>query len=242
MQSVVNLSIRYGIITPYTSYLIEEDDIFSQTGRQGIVDEAVLEGAAVEVTRVVTEMVEEAADSAEMSEAEAPMALPTMVPAPAGGAEVPGETAVSVNEVVRLVGSKTFVLRNGLWIDTAYDADTMTPQKVGFASDAYFDLIAAAPELGDYLALGQRVLVVYGGQVYEVVEDAGQVDVVLPEVGAETAETTVNASPTPANLGMDVLPLPETAENGGTNWLLYSLGGLGLLIVLLIGGRLVLRK
>jgi Ca-activated chloride channel family protein len=29
VQSVVNLSIRYGIITPYTSYLIEEDDIFT---------------------------------------------------------------------------------------------------------------------------------------------------------------------------------------------------------------------
>ena len=29
VQSIVNLSIRYGIITPYTSYLIEEDDIFT---------------------------------------------------------------------------------------------------------------------------------------------------------------------------------------------------------------------
>ena len=37
MQSIVSLSIRYGIITPYTSYLIEEDDIFSQAGREGIV-------------------------------------------------------------------------------------------------------------------------------------------------------------------------------------------------------------
>lgn len=242
VQSVVNLSIRYGIITPYTSYLIEEDDIFSQTGRQGIVEEVVIEGEAVEVTRVVTEMVEEAADSAEMSEAEAPMALPTMVPAPAGGAAALGETAVAVNEVVQLVGSKTFVLRNGLWIDTAFDADSMTPQKVGFASDVYFDLIAAAPELGDYLALGQRVLVVYGGQVYEVVEDAGTAEVVLPAVGEETAETTVNASPTPANLGMDVLPLPETAETGGSNWLLYGLGGLGVLIILFVAGRLVIRK
>ena len=33
VDSVVNLSIRYGIITPYTSFLIEEDDILSQRGR-----------------------------------------------------------------------------------------------------------------------------------------------------------------------------------------------------------------
>ena len=27
VQSIVNLSTRYGVITPYTSFLIEEDDI-----------------------------------------------------------------------------------------------------------------------------------------------------------------------------------------------------------------------
>jgi Ca-activated chloride channel family protein len=32
VQSIVNLSTRYGVITPYTSFLIEEDDIFAQTG------------------------------------------------------------------------------------------------------------------------------------------------------------------------------------------------------------------
>ena len=30
VQSVINLSVRYGIITPYTSFLIEEDDMFRQ--------------------------------------------------------------------------------------------------------------------------------------------------------------------------------------------------------------------
>ncbi len=34
VDSIVRLSIRYGIITPYTSFLITEDDIFSQSGRE----------------------------------------------------------------------------------------------------------------------------------------------------------------------------------------------------------------
>ncbi len=241
VQSVVNLSIRYGIITPYTSYLIEEDDIFSQTGRQGIVEEE-MEGRTVEVTRVVTEMVAEAADSAEMAAAEAPVALPTMVPPPTGGASVAGETAVAANQVVQYVGSKTFVLREGLWIDTAYDADSMTPQKVDFASDAYFDLLAAAPELGDYLALGQRVLVVYGGQVYEVVETGGGTAVPLPQE-VDEPETTVVRPPVTAQPAESSPQLvTETAENRGANWLLYALGGLALLIVIFTVGRLVIRK
>ncbi len=152
VQSVVNLSIRYGIITPYTSYLIEEDDIFSQSGRNTIVDEAMIEGETVAVTRVASEsVVEEAAASADMAAAEAPMALPTMTADKDAG----GATAVAVEEMVHLVGSKTFVMRDGVWMDTAFDADTQTPQEVGFASDAYFDLLTAVPELGQYLALGE---------------------------------------------------------------------------------------
>ena len=37
VQSIVNLSTRYGIITPYTSFLIEEDDIFAQIGDDDMV-------------------------------------------------------------------------------------------------------------------------------------------------------------------------------------------------------------
>src|SRR5690606_6155304 len=46
VQSVVNLSIRYGIITPYTSFLIEEGDIFTQSGRDEILEEAAEDFAA----------------------------------------------------------------------------------------------------------------------------------------------------------------------------------------------------
>ena len=178
VQSVVNLSIRYGIITPYTSYLIEEDDIFSQSGRTGIMeDEIMVEG---EVMDAPAEMVEEAAASADMAAAEAPMALPT-APMMSDG-DVANGGATAVNEVVKLVGSKTFVLRDGVWMDTTYDSDVMTPQTVGFASDTYFDLLTAVPDLGQYLALGSQVLVVYDDQVYQIVEGASDGDVTLPTV------------------------------------------------------------
>jgi len=176
VQSVVNLSIRYGIITPYTSYLIEEDDIFTQTGRENIAE------GAVEVTRVVTEgAVEEAAAAADLAEAEAPMALPTMAASATGAPAAPGEVAANTTGQVQIVGSKTFVLRDGVWLDTAYDPERITPQPIGFASDAYFDLLAAMPELGQYLAIGPRVLVVVGDRAYEIVEEGAGVDTaVLP--------------------------------------------------------------
>ncbi len=190
IQSIVNLSIRYGIITPYTSYLIEEDDIFSQTRREALGAGVANEAAA---PRSVTDMVEEAAASADMAAAEAPIALPTMVAsAPGSGQPAP------LTEQVRLVGSKTFVLRDGVWLDTAYDADRHTPQPVGFASDAYFDLLAARPEVGHYLALGPRVLLVVDDQAYEVVAEGEGVEaVVLPVERGGEGETAVPPIPAP---------------------------------------------
>ena len=190
VQSVVNLSIRYGIITPYTSYLIEEDDIFTQSGRDDIQEEAELFFALPsEVSG--EEAVDAAAGQAFLSEVEAPAFS-------SGFADSDG-TVINTNEVVQLAGSKTFVLREGVWIDTAYNADEHNPQQVGFASDAYFDLLSAAPEIGQYLSLGTEVLFVYGDQVYQVVEGEGQTNVTLPDVQPTDAPTTGSDQPPSTN-------------------------------------------
>ena len=89
---------------------------------------------------------------------------------------------ISSDEVIQQVGSKAFVLRNGVWMDTAFDADNQERQEVGFASDVYFELLSAAPELGQFLALGSQVLVVHQGQAYEIVEGPGQGSVTMPDV------------------------------------------------------------
>ncbi len=127
VQSVVNLSIRYGIITPYTSYLIEEDDIFTQTGRNVIVEEEIAEEPTEEEGGFFapsSEAVDEAAASADMAEAAAPMALPTMLPS---AEKADGDVNGSVDEAVKLVGSKTFVWRNGRYTDTTFDPEKQTP-------------------------------------------------------------------------------------------------------------------
>jgi Ca-activated chloride channel homolog len=214
---VVDLSIRYGIITPYTSYLIEEDDIFSQAARQTIV-ESELEEAAAAPREVSGEAAVDRADmAAGMAAAEAPAALE--LPAPASGNAQP---------VVKTVGSKTFVFRAWqgaeLWMDTAFDADQQTPQPVAFASDAYFSLLDAAPELGQYLALGTRLLVVHDGVAYLIGSDGESAPLDLPTAtpvpatGGETGEVRTTATPPSASpatttplCGAALLPLLAVA-------------------------------
>jgi len=177
VDSIVNLSVRYGIITPYTSFLIEEDDILSQTGRARAAD-AFAEGEALDLRGMSSGSA--AVDAAEagggMLQAEAPvMAMPTNMVVPAADASLMTDEEVAqqvaAQNPIRTANDKTFIQQNGVWTDTTFDPDTMETQKVVFLSDEYFALLTENPLLGDYFALGERVIVVVDGVAYEVVTE-----------------------------------------------------------------------
>ncbi len=194
VKAVVDLSIRYGIITPYTSFLIEEEDILSSAGREraeGLFSEEA-EALADDFTGAGA--VQAADTTLNLRSATAPLAFATPSPMPtmsaSGGmggggfdntlgappvtsGESDGNLLFSqgAQQPIQTVGDKTFVLQNGVWTDTTFNPDTMTTEKVAFLSDAYFALLAEKPALADYLALGERVIVVWDGVAYEVTSD-----------------------------------------------------------------------
>jgi Ca-activated chloride channel family protein len=175
VDSVVRLSIRYGIITPYTSFLIQEDDIFTQTGRDILMEEAEVSMDQAFSQSAGANAVDAAEAIGDARSANAPGALPAAMPTATadgfGGASGEGAGVVQTRDVIRQVRDKTFVFRDGVWIDTTYDPDVMTPEPVEFLSDEYFELVAADSVLGDYFGLGQRVIVVLDGRVIEVVAE-----------------------------------------------------------------------
>jgi hypothetical protein len=72
---------------------------------------------------------------------------------------------------MKQVGTKTFVLRDGVWTDTLYDPDVMQPEGVQFGSDAYYRLLSEHSEWGRYLAVGDRLRVVLDGTAYQIGPD-----------------------------------------------------------------------
>jgi Ca-activated chloride channel family protein len=178
VQSVVNLSVRYGIITPYTSFLIQEEDILTQSGQQeaavnfaGEARDADDTGAAaVDAADEAQQMAEAAAAPTMAPPSGTPAAMGTMAPGGVGGGGAPVASQPSGN-IIRTVNDKTFILQEGVWIDTAFQPDTMTTTPVPFLSDAYFALLDLHPLMGDYLALGERVIIVIEGVAYEVVPE-----------------------------------------------------------------------
>ncbi|RMG76923.1 MAG: VWA domain-containing protein [Chloroflexi bacterium] len=177
IDSIISLSVRYGIITPYTSFLIEEDDILTQQGQAEARMDLADEAAALNSANTGQGAVDAADNINSMSSASVPLPSPTSAAfAPSAqpseaesDMEMPGG-GESFNALTN-VNDRTFVNIDGVWYDTTFDADNMTTTQVVFLSDEYFDLLEEFPELADYFALGDHVIVVLNGIAYEVVPE-----------------------------------------------------------------------
>lgn len=193
VDEVVALSIRYGIITPYTSFLVEEPDAaLTRRGREEIVRREVVRLAAAPEAVSGKGAVDQAQAQGALKVAEAPLEVR--------------------QAEVRIVGDRAFVLRDGVWTDTAYDPSEMKPLRLDFTSDAYFQLIARHPGWGRWFSLGQNVIVVLEGQAYEVM--AGRQDASQPPLAAPAPPQPVE--PAPDSL-VPVRPEPSSVWE----WLLW---------------------
>ncbi|HXV41975.1 MAG TPA: VIT domain-containing protein, partial [Anaerolineae bacterium] len=186
IDEIVNLSVRYGIITPYTSFLVEEPELaLSQEGRQMIADEAYAEAEAAPAAEVSGDAaVSKAVEQNELAGAAQAAPLP-LATATAGG-----ETTAT--SAVTAVGDKAFVLKEGIWTDTTFDPTAMTTTQLPFPSDLFLEFLGDHPDAGKYFALGERVIVVLDGVAYETVEG----DPAAYESESEAqAETTTSPQP-----------------------------------------------
>jgi Ca-activated chloride channel family protein len=194
-DEVIRLSKRYGIITPYTSYLIlEEDRIafrnfggrpndhrFAASEALGLreVEEARVSGAAPSADQPAR-LYRVARDAAEGFSA----------PAGAGGVEasrrvealksgtrgaVDSFIAENVNvagERVRQVEERVFYLQGSRWTDSALTegraAESPDARRIKYLSDEYFQLAAAEPGIGKFLAIGPEVTFLWNGRVIAV--------------------------------------------------------------------------
>jgi Ca-activated chloride channel family protein len=223
IDQIVHLSIRYGIVTPYTSYLVTEPSPLGAAAQSQIAQDQMhaLQMAPAAPSTGQT-AVNKAADESALAAAGSASALP------AGS-----------QSQIRAVGSRTFVLTQGVWTDTAYDPQKMHTTQVAFLSADYFNLAAAHPELAAALALGERVVFVSGSTVYEVVAaDQATQPLVLPtptasptsQPAASTASPWVTPPPTAA-----VPPTPSPTPTGFVLApTLFLWPGIALLVLLLI--------
>jgi Ca-activated chloride channel family protein len=169
IDAIVELSLRYGIVTPYTAYLVEEPQMGVAQPFPGapVADSAdgVGGGAAP------MEMAPAARAYAE-DEAQAAAAMPASGEAAVAASEAQNAmqtaTAVENTASAQFVSGKTFVQQGWVsgpdgaslpfWVDTAYKQE-MRLLWVEFASDEYFAL-SQQPNMAEWLAVGQEIVIV----------------------------------------------------------------------------------
>ncbi|HWF90532.1 MAG TPA: VIT and VWA domain-containing protein [Pyrinomonadaceae bacterium] len=163
-DEIVDLGTRYGIVTPYTSYLALEDSAVSlhvvpgqpqvrRAGNGGFANLGTLtpSGSAPKVAA------QTGADAVQLSKMQREQ-----------------QEVVRVNEeppskAVRRVEAKTFYLVDGVWTDSEFKPEAKLPETaVVFGSDEYFALVKQNEKLASYFSLGERVIVVLDGRVYRV--------------------------------------------------------------------------
>jgi Ca-activated chloride channel family protein len=170
VQEVTDLGTRFGIVTPYTSFLALEPGM--QTGN-GVAQDfggrprpgmpapppppamRVRPEAATAVTGAGA--VNESRRSRQQQDA---LRLDEDV-------VVTGQAGAG--DVVRRVGARTFYQRGTVWTDAEISDSTRVPEtEVEFASEEYYALIRRIPALAQYFAQGEEVDVIHEGRRYRV--------------------------------------------------------------------------
>ena len=177
-DEIVRLSKKHGIMTPYTSFLVQEDEmpavataprsprrLSERRGRGGANGRGEAELSATPESTTAGDFysssymrsgkpaVERAKKLAELKRAD--------------GLASQYEESAEQQTTIKRVGRKTFYLKDDFWTDSEYE-EKMKVIEIEYGSDKYFDLLAKNKELKKYLAIGTKVIVCYKSKCYRI--------------------------------------------------------------------------
>ena len=165
-DEIVDLGTRYGIVTPYTSYLALEDGAVSTNTAPppGVAPAGSLRRAAT--IRPPKDM---SANSPVLGTADTGAGAIQMSRQSRDQQEAAKLKEEVRSDAVRRVAGKTFYLIDDVWTDSEFKPESKLPETVvTFGSEEYFALLRQHSKLGSYFSLAERVVVVFEGRVYRV--------------------------------------------------------------------------
>jgi len=145
IEEVKRLGIKFGIVTPYTSFLVTEQE-------QHMLDAAAPEAQEAIAARKTT-------GAGAFRIAKATQTFKEQ------------EQAVHVeSQLIRYKFNKTFYLRDEVWVDSVY-VEGKTVKEFIFGSDDYFNLLSEKPGMSKYLSVAGNLLIVFEGKNYRIVSE-----------------------------------------------------------------------
>jgi Ca-activated chloride channel family protein len=144
VDEIRRLGLKYGIVTPFTSFLVTEREQQTIDAAAPAAREAIVGGVVGGVGAVRA--------------AKATQAF-----------KLEDRAAQVVSERILYKDDKTFYLKDGVWTDSEFkEGAPVTEFK--FNSEAFYKLIVEKPGLAKYLSVGNKLVVVFEGVSYRIVE------------------------------------------------------------------------
>ena len=192
---MTTLAKKYGIVTPFTAYLILEDDrrnnVVANRRLLGRIDadkEAVFQlraqlnnlqaksGAdAVAAARAQQSLSRAVTAGSSLKKSIAEAARPGRAGKPDGATRYFSGAGggATVQQNIRFVAGRSFYQNGTCWIDSEVQNQKAGVKKVRikFGSKAYFKLVADKPAALKWISLGKHVVFVLGDTHYEIYED-----------------------------------------------------------------------
>lgn len=164
IEEVRQTALRYGVLSEYTSYLVQEPNEALATGRDRLMPSAAaaFTGQAAVAVAAESKARREVRSMADLQQADAAAAAQVV-----GGV---GAGSAGATSSLRTVAGRTFRERAGVWEDVLHQASVRVVEVKAYSA-AYFDLLRALPELRPYaaelteaLVAGARVSVRIAGE------------------------------------------------------------------------------
>jgi Ca-activated chloride channel homolog len=155
IDEIVRLSKRYGIITQYTSFLVDADRPITVTAERPIIEKGVTAALRTET------------GSGAVYQSKNLLGMQSALKAPESYIDHSGKDR-KVSQIIQ-AGNKTFFKEGSLWVDSQYDS-TLKIIKIQRFSPAYFELAKRFPEFEKYISLGDKVIFVHKDKMIEISE------------------------------------------------------------------------
>ena len=172
-RQIRETALRYGLLSEYTSYLVQEPEVVASRGMPGTLRQAGGGGQANQ-SRVRNQPMMFVAGNVASPDSTAALRRDLTgrsavkrakrdrarreVVREADLVALDERTAGPSNADARIVGGRWFTLQDGVWVDRAH-SDSVAVVKIELYSETYFELLRYLPELERWLTTMERVLV-----------------------------------------------------------------------------------
>ena len=150
LDALKQLALRYGILTEYTSYLVQEPTVAL---RQLNEERLMRAPAPAPASQAGSGAVQRAEQDKSMADAASVAGVEAVVVTGFDG----NRPRAGVNPTQR-VGGRLFIMRDSTWTDLSH-GDSLNVVSIAPYSEAYFALLTVLPDLQEPAALGPAVLV-----------------------------------------------------------------------------------